>query len=86
MDIRVVVLADVPHSCQGSLVLVGGTGADIVERSGVTWIPIRGSEVNANSEVDLAPTHDVLQECVLPVYLGNVVMKHNVVHVHVHVY
>ena len=62
MYVRVIVLADVSHGCQGSLVFVGGTGVDVVEGSEVMWIAIRGSEVNTNSEVDLTPTHDVLQE------------------------
>ena len=43
-------------------VLVGTVGVKVVEGGGLTRVPVASREVYAHCKVDLAASHDVLQE------------------------
>ena len=59
---RVVVLADGANSHQSLGILVGTVGVDVVQGGGLTRVTIAAGEVYTYSKVDLAATHNILQE------------------------
>lgn len=67
--VTVIILADLAHGHQRPQVLVGLVRVDVVEGAAVPWVTIGGCEVDGYRAVDLAATHDVIQEGVDPVEL-----------------
>lgn len=59
---RIIVLTDGANSHEGSSVLVGFEGVNIVKGGWLRWVTVAGREVNPHCEVDLATSLDVLQE------------------------
>ena len=59
---RVIILADRAHGHECPGVLIGLVRVNVVERLGLVGLSVAGSKVNAHCEVDLAATHDVVQE------------------------
>lgn len=54
-ELPVVVLADLTHSHQGLEVLIRLVRVDVVKRTAVTWVAVRGSKINRHLQTHTQP-------------------------------